>query len=180
MLVRELRWSDFDNLREGYYRLYDERAAGEPIGITLFGTRPTYADEVAWFSRLYQGVLAGESVCRVAEVDGHAVGNCVVERLGATPDFETAHVGNLGILVHAPYRGQGVGTALLKETLDACRGTFELVRLSVFSVNVRAIELYRRFGFVPYGRQPAAIRRGDRYFDEDLMILDLRGPSAKH
>jgi ribosomal protein S18 acetylase RimI-like enzyme len=177
--VREIRWNDLTDLTESYYRLYDERAAGVPIGITLFARPPGYDEEVAWFAGVYRRALAGDLVVRVAEVDGHVVGNCMVGRVGPSAASEAGHVGELGILVHRDYRGRGIGGALLRATLDACRGTFEIVRLSVFSINTGAAALYRRFGFVPVGRIPAAVRRGSQYFDEDVMVLDLRAPAAK-
>ncbi len=180
MLVREVKWTDFDDLVDSYYRLYDERAAGNvELGIPLFPQRPDRATEIDWFSGLYKKILSGDTVGRVAEADGRAVGACFVSRSIPSAGHETGHVGVLGILVREEYRGQGAGTALLEATIDACRGVFDLVKLTVFSVNTRAEALYRRFGFVRVGHVPAAIRRGDRYLDEEVMVLDLR-PGPKH
>ncbi len=176
--VRDLRWTDFDDLRENYYRLYDERERGEFHGITLFRERPTHASESAWFSDLFRRVLAGDAIVVVADVDGRAVGSCTVTRAGLAPDAENGHVGTLGILVTRTHRGRGVGTALLTEALARSRGKFEVVRLSVFSSNERAKDLYRRFGFRPSGAIPRAIRRGDEYYDEELMTLLLDGPAV--
>jgi len=176
MIVRSVRWSDFDHTREIYYGLYDERDRGEPIGITLFENRPSLADEVDWFARQYHRVLAGDAVMSVAEVDGRVVGNCVIGRSGPNASSEMGHVGVLGILVDPAFRGKGVGSALLRHALDACRGKFEVVRLSVFSVNEKAQKLYRRFGFEVCGHVPRAVRRGTTYFDEEEMVLLLDRP----
>ncbi len=172
--VRGLAWSDFDDLVETYYHLYEERDSGRPIGITLFAARPSRADEVDWFARLYGGVLAGSTVASVAEADGRAVGICTIAPVGGGPTSETGHVGELGLLVREGNRGQGVGAALLEHALRAARDRFELVRLSVFANNARAIRLYERFGFGTVGRLPGAVRRGSEYFDELLMVRDLR------
>ncbi len=170
--VREVVWTDFDELREIYYHLYEERDRGDPIGITLYSEeRPSLADEVLWFAGGYRKVLMGEAVWSVAERDGHAVGSCEIHRLGATATSEQAHVGVLGILVHADHRGTGVGSALLRHALTAAREKFEVVRLSVFSVNEGARRLYERFGFRPSGHGPRAVKRGGTYFDEEEMIL---------
>jgi len=173
MNVREVRWGDFDDLREMYYRLYDERDRGELIGITLFGERPSLADEVEWFSRTYRRVLAGDAVVSVAELEGHAVGNCAVQREAPNASSESGHIGVLGILVDAPHRGKVVGSALLRHALDGCRGKFEVVKLSVFSNNERAQRLYGRFGFVRNGHHPREVRRGATYYDEEEMVLLL-------
>jgi RimJ/RimL family protein N-acetyltransferase len=173
MLVRDVRWSDFDDLREMYYRLYDERERGAFVGITLFESRPSLPDEVAWFTRAYSRMLSGDLVMTVAEVDGRAVGHCSIGREGPLPTAENGHVGVLGILVDERYRGRGVGTALLDHSLQRAREKFDLVRLAVFSENDGARRLYARFGFVVCGRFPRMIRRGERYYDSEEMVLDF-------
>jgi RimJ/RimL family protein N-acetyltransferase len=176
--VRELRWSDFDPIRETYWLLFEEREEQPDIGITLFETRPSYADEVAWFASLYRRVLAGDAIVGVAVRGESYLGHCTVGRVGPTADSEAAHVGELGILVHRDHRGEGAGRALLANVLARCVGHFEVVRLSVFSTNVRARRLYQEFGFVPVGTVPRAIRRGSTYFDEELMVKKLDRPPA--
>ena len=173
MVVRGVRWDDFDDLREIYYRLYDEREQGEPIGITLHTERPSLSDEVEWFGRAYRGVLSGDEVISVADVSGHVVGSCHIRRLGPTSTSESGHVAVLGIVVDAPYRGRGIGEALMRNALERCRGKFEVIRLTVFSINERAQRLYRRIGFVPCGHHPRAVLRGGQYFDEEEMVLLL-------
>ena len=171
--LRDLEWTDFDALVENYYRCYDERAAGYPIGITLFAQKPSREAEAAWFSNLYRRVLEGATVGVVAEVDGRAGGSCFVDRRAPGPDSEMSHVGELGILVHQDYRGRGMGTALMQEALRRCRGRFEIVRLAVFANNEGAKKLYRSLGFELCGRLPRGVKRGDRYFDEEWMMLAL-------
>lgn len=178
VVTRELRWTDFDPLREMYYLLYDERDTNPLIGIHLFAERPGYADEVRWFSGLYLRALSGDAVVRVAELDGQVVGSCVVGRDGPTPTAEIGHTGTLGILVHRDFRGRGAGRALMLAALEGCHGKFEFVQLSVNVENPRARKLYEELGFIAFGRRPAATRRGERYLDPDPMQLDLR-PAAK-
>jgi RimJ/RimL family protein N-acetyltransferase len=173
MIVRDLAWKDFEPLTEVYYHLYDERAAGEPIGIHLFAEKPSLADEVEWFANLFRKSLAREWFTSIAEEEGRAVGNCTIQPASVRADSELAHVGVLGILVDHRLRGKGAGTMLLHRTLTMAKGRFPVVRLSVFADNLRAQALYRRIGFVPYGRLPRAIRRGDGYIDEVFMYLDL-------
>jgi len=176
LVIRPVRWGDFDDLRESYFHLYDERAAGEPIGITLFADRPTLADEVAWFEGHFRRALAGEEIFLVAELDGHAVGSCTIGGLGPGLGSEVSHVGELGILVHYDHRGKGVGTALLERSLHEARSKYEVLFLSVFSINEGAQRLYRRFGFSVCGHLPRHVKRGDRYFDEERMVLDFSNP----
>jgi ribosomal protein S18 acetylase RimI-like enzyme len=83
------------------------------------------------------------------------------------------HRGYTGIAVRKEFRGHGVGTILMKETLDTCRGKFDIVHLGVFSVNKGAIRLYERLGFRRYGSFPGAVKSGDRHLDTEQMYLRL-------
>jgi RimJ/RimL family protein N-acetyltransferase len=176
--TRELRWSDFEPFRDTFYLLFDERESNPEIGITLFDRPPSLEDEVAWFSNLFRRAASGESIVVVGEHDGAVVGHCTVTRVGVAVNSENAHIGELGILVHRDHRGCGVGEALLREALRQSRAQFELVRLSVFSVNTRARRLYERHGFRYVGTRPGQVKRGSAYYDEDLMVLDLRASAA--
>jgi ribosomal protein S18 acetylase RimI-like enzyme len=171
--TRELRWTDMDELVAAYFLLYEERAAGAPVGITLLHERPTREAEIAWFVELYRRVLEGTTLARIAEVDGHAVGSCTVAPAGAGTDSEGGHVGVLGLLIHRDHRNRGLGRTLLTDMIDRCRAKFEVIRLSVFSDNAPAIHLYERQGFRRCGHLPRAVRRGSAYFDVDEMVLVL-------
>jgi RimJ/RimL family protein N-acetyltransferase len=177
VLVRPLLWGDFDDLTNVYYRVYDERAEGQPIGLTLFETRPSRTDEVRWFEGLYRHSIEGSAVTVVAEVDGHVVGSCTIGGGGHSGASEQAHVGELGILVDRDHRGRGVGSALLQRALSDARTKFEVVYLSVFSVNEGARRLYERFGFRVCGHLPRVVKRAGKYFDEERMVLDFASSS---
>ena len=170
IVVRPYRPSDMEDLRRVYLSLYDERDSGEFIGMILFSRRPSLEDDRAWFERAYEKMQARQLIFLVAEVAGHAVGNCQVERVGPSEASEDAHVGDLGILVGKEMRGKGVGTALLERALAEASSVFEVVYLSVFSENTGAQRLYERFGFEVCGRQPRMVKRGGRYFDEVRMV----------
>ena len=72
-------------------------------------------------------------------------------------------------------RGQGIGKALMLEAIDRVRALAGLdhVLLGVVESQTIARRLYAALGFVVYGREPRAVRVGDRYLDEELMILSL-------
>jgi len=178
LVLRPLRWGDFDDLTNIYYRLYDERSEGYPIGLTLFETRPSHADEVRWFQGLFAASVDGGAIVIVAEVEGRVVGSCTIRAGAHGGASEQSHVGELGILVDRDHRGKGVGSALLERALSDARSKFELVYLSVFSVNEGARRLYERFGFAECGHLPKMVKRAGRYFDEERMVLDLASVPA--
>lgn len=171
--IRELRWTDSEDLIATYLHLYEERTTNAAIGITLFEEPPSQAAELGWFADLFRKNLEGTAVTRVAESDGQAVGSCTVGPFGAGKNSESSHVGVLGILIQEGHRGRGVGRQLMTDVLERCRGRFEIIRLAVFSTNAPAIHLYEQLGFRRCGHIPREVRRGNAYFDAEEMVLVL-------
>jgi RimJ/RimL family protein N-acetyltransferase len=70
--------------------------------------------------------------------------------------------GDIGMMVAAPWRGRGVGTALVAAAIAwaRARGLHKLA-LSVFPHNHAAIALYRKSGFVEEGRLVRHVRRAN-------------------
>jgi len=171
VLVRDLEPSDFTGVVEYYYHFYEEVEEDPSFGIVLFHNKPSLSDELQWFSGTYRDAVEGPVVVTVAEIDSHLVGLCKVS--GERPGSDVSHRAQLGVSVSRDYRGRGVGTALLEETLRKCRGKFEIIELSVLTTNHVARKLYAKFGFKNYGTRPRSIKRGDAYIDEELLRLDL-------
>lgn len=167
MTVRELRWGDFPGWVDLYYDRYEEVKTNPELGVFLQPVRPTVGDEAALFGEVYRKTLAGTDIARVAEEDGRLVGLCTIH--GHDRHVEDRHVGVLGIAVRREFRRRGVGHALVGAAVEASRGRFEVLQLSVIDANTGAQRLYERHGFEPCGRYPRAFKRGERYFDEILM-----------
>lgn len=72
-------------------------------------------------------------------------------------------------------RGYGIGQALMQELIVQAKqlGGVEQLKLDVVTTNLAAYRLYRSFGFRVYGTAPRALKLGEQYWDEDLMVLDL-------
>jgi len=69
-------------------------------------------------------------------------------------------VGELAMAVARPWRGRGVGSALLAAAIDKAREEgLHKIALEVFPHNAAAIALYRKFGFVEEGRLVKHYRR---------------------
>lgn len=65
---------------------------------------------------------------------------------------ECAHRGTSGMGVVACHRGQGIGAGLLEACLaHAPRSGMSKVELTVYTRNIAAIALYRKFGFTEIG-----------------------------
>lgn len=171
LAIRDLRPSDFTDIVSYYYRFYEERTENPSFGITLYHEKPSLSDELNWFSGLYKKMADGDAIAMVAEIDSHVVGLCEVS--GLIPGSDVSHRADLGISVSKDHRGKGVGTALMQETLRRCKGKFELIELSVLTTNQVAKRPYERFGFETFGVRRHSVKRGDRYFDEELMLLEI-------
>jgi RimJ/RimL family protein N-acetyltransferase len=171
LIVREVQPTYLEDLFECYNSYYEELKENAALGLPASAGKPTMSGELEWFSSLSKKIAEGNTIAIVAEVGSHVVGMCEVSR--ALPSPEVAHRGNLGLAIRKEHREKGVGTALLKFTLDKCKGKFEIVELSVFSSNDAAKRLYSKFGFKAIGVRPRSIKRGDGYIDEDIMILTL-------
>lgn len=101
----------------------------------------------------------------VAELDGELVACAGLHPPG--PLLRRRHVAGLGIGVARAAQGRGVGKALMAALCDwADRwGHITRIELSVFTDNVRAIALYRQFGFRVEGTHRAFALRDGAYAD---------------
>ena len=81
----------------------------------------------------------------------------------------------ISMYVAPEQRGHGIGKALVAEAIAQARtiAGLEQLLLAVVTTNTAARRLYRSLGFEVYGTQPRALKEGDQYWDEELMILRL-------
>jgi RimJ/RimL family protein N-acetyltransferase len=99
--------------------------------------------------------------------DGEVVGWCDVTPLDRPTQ---AHRGVLGIGLLPQFRGQGIGTKLLRSALAAARAFgLHRVELTVREHNTGAIELYKKEGFTLEGVQRDAVLVDGAY--EDLVCM---------
>jgi ribosomal protein S18 acetylase RimI-like enzyme len=78
-----------------------------------------------------------------------------------------------GVYVSEDCRGKGIGRALLGELIGLVQllPGMEQVALAVSSQNAGAKGLYESLGFEVYGCEKRALKVGDEYVDEELMVL---------
>jgi putative acetyltransferase len=108
----------------------------------------------------------------VAENERGIVGRLSVAR---DPHPASRHVADLGLMVAADARRQGVGWALLEQAVEWARaGGVTKLELHVFPHNEPAIRLYEKFGFVKEGYRHDQYRRGRDFVDAILMAYPVR------
>ena len=89
---------------------------------------------------------------------------------------KTAHNGTIwGVYVSKEQRKKGLGRALLAEILHQVASSpgIEQILLRVGSANSAAKRLYESLGFQTCGSEPRALKMGNRYVDEETMMLQL-------
>jgi len=83
-----------------------------------------------------------------------------------------AHGGVLGVGVLPKHRGPGIGTALIRATVERARAVgLTRVELAVREDNARAIALYETLGFIHEGVKRNAVRLDGKY--ENLVCMGL-------
>jgi RimJ/RimL family protein N-acetyltransferase len=105
----------------------------------------------------------------VVEVEGRIVGNI---------DFHiarrrrVAHWGEFGMSVVPGWRSRGVGDALLGGLVAWATSVPEIEKivLRVRADNPRAMALYKKHGFVEYGRSKDSVRLSDGVYIDDVMM----------
>lgn len=108
-MIRELRWTDMENLTDSCFSFYSEVEAQNPdIGVVMYSQRPSYESEVGWFTNLYRDTMCGNAIAFFAEEGGRAVGICDIRR--ECPGSELSHKGALGIVIRKGY-GEAKGSA---------------------------------------------------------------------
>ena len=109
-------------------------------------------------------------------VIGAFVGSDLVGMVGFYRELrlKRRHTGGIwGMFVVPSSRGQGVAAALLQDALTRAKALPGLrrVHLSVTAGEPAARRLYVSAGFRSYGTEAEALMVGDRYIDEEHMIL---------
>lgn len=108
----------------------------------------------------------------VALAEGEIVGAAVL----STPERERLrHRGEISISVRRDVWGQHIGTRLMERLLAFAREVpgLEMLSLEVRSDNVRAIALYRKFGFEKTGTFRGFMKIGGREVACDTMVCRL-------
>jgi ribosomal protein S18 acetylase RimI-like enzyme len=104
---------------------------------------------------------------------GKLVGSAGLRREQGAKDRHKAMIG--AVYVAPELRARGVARALLTEVIARAQAApgLEQLRLAVTTHNAAARSLYAALGFETYGVERHALKLGDRYVDEELMVLWL-------
>lgn len=109
----------------------------------------------------------------VALVDGQTVGTAGIEAVGTK--YKVCHRAEFGIAIEKAYWGLGLGKAMTEACIVCAKQAgYTQLELTVVAENESAIALYRKCGFVEYGRNPRGFHSHTSGYQELVyMRLEL-------
>jgi len=144
MLVRQMEWIETD-LRQILQ-----------IETSAFNSYDAYGREDfrRWFRR-------NPDLCLVAEIEGRIAGYGIARILA-----DKAEVASLAI--HPDFRRQGVGSALLGETIRRAQTYgIQQIELEVRKTNLDGFQFWKKMGFRPVGELP-------RFYEDGEDAIQMR------
>lgn len=156
ILIRPLEPQDFEDL---WRILKPSFRAGDTYTID---PKVTQSDALHYWTESDKTIF-------LAEVSGVPLGTYYIRtNQGGNGD----HICNCGFVTYPQARGQGIATAMLEHALEKAReiGFFAMQFNFVVETNIRAIEIWLRFGFEIIGRLPKAFRH-PQYGSTDALIM---------
>jgi len=139
----------------------------------LLNKKLSLKEERKWLEEMLENVKIHRKVFLVAECNNKIVGTTGIELNRGKKN----HVGEFGITIRKDYRGIGLGKYLMGEILKLAKKELKpkpkIIRLSVFSTNKPAINLYKKYGFKKVGTIPKQVQCKGKLTSEVIMLLDI-------
>jgi L-amino acid N-acyltransferase YncA len=163
MVVRKLTEGDL----EAFWTLRLQALTDNP---EAFGS--TYEETLARGKEsILQRLRQGDGMFYLGAFEETLIGMVGFRREEGTKDRHKGLVVSMYVLPER--RGHGTGKALMQELIAQAQqlAGLEQLHLAVVTKNRAACRLYRSLGFEVYGTTPRALKLGEQYWDEDLMVL---------
>ena len=103
----------------------------------------------------------------VAKVDSKLVGAASMSVFKG----KQAHVAQFAIYIAKGFRNRGLGTILINELIDVARKSgVEVIQISAFSTNKRAVHVYQKCGFKRCGKLTRDVKFTDGTYADRIMM----------
>jgi ribosomal protein S18 acetylase RimI-like enzyme len=166
--IRYPEISDLDEMLSYINELSDEKTF-----VRYQGEHETLESETSYLKSRLEAIKNKKAVHLLVFYKDKLIAASDVHMLDKTEK----HVGVFGITVAKDFRGEGLGKLLmeliLKEAENEILG-LKIVTLEVYSSNLIARKLYKKLGFIEYGRLPNGIIRGGKLEDAVLMHKNIK------
>jgi len=152
----------------GELRNYINSFVGEKAFL-LADRKYSLKEEKEWKTNTLKAMRKGGHCHLIARVDGEIAGTTDAKR----GKFKEKNNVSLGIAIAKPYRGIGLGEALLGENIRIAKRRWKPrnVFLSVLAPNRPARSLYRKLGFREFAIFPKWLLHEGRYIDQVFLKL---------
>lgn len=148
------------------------KISAERTFLSVQGEVYTIEKETEWLSGVIKDMADGKYVYIMALDGDKIVGSTDIKMRSGIK----AHLGVFGIVVDPEYRGDGIGELLMRTVIDEAKKNLKGLRiiiLDVFSINEKAVKLYKKVGFTKYGELPGGLQRMGEFSDEISMYLKV-------
>ena len=131
----------------------------------------SFEEEKSFLSKKEESAAEVQLCALVGDV---IVGLASVSTIGAREKIR--HRAELGVSIEKDYWSLGIGSALTAASIEcAISAGYQQLELEVVLDNKNAIALYKKMGFIEYGRNPRGfVSRKSEYQELILMRLELR------
>ena len=178
-----MKYNKIINLKNGKEALLrnGEFADGEAVFVNFNETHAetdyllSYPDENSFDAQqeaefLKEKTESPNEIEIVAVVDGVVAGTAGIEAVGAK--YKLKHRAELGIAILKEYWGLGIGKALMEACIECAKDAgYTQLELNVVAENERAVSLYKKMGFVEYGRNPRGFNSRISGYQEVVYML---------
>jgi RimJ/RimL family protein N-acetyltransferase len=149
---------------------YINKISLEKTFILMQGVQKTLRDEIKWIQNFLK--TPNKTVIILAFVDKKLVGVSDI----SLKDEAKKHIGSFGITITKKFRGQGIGEKLMdlviSESIKNIKD-LKIIELEVFGQNKTAQNLYRKLGFIEYGKLPKSLKRRGQFDDAIYMYKKI-------
>ena len=171
IIIRKLSKKDLRNVKN--FQDYINSLIEEEVMIS-FKKKKTLKEEKEWLKSKLKAIKKKKETILITEDGEKIIGISHIELRRDRQD----HVGEFGISIRKEHRGFGFGKKLMAEILKLAKKELKpkpkIIRLSVFSTNKIAQNLYKKFGFKKVAQIPKQIQYKGKLIDEIIMLLYLR------
>jgi RimJ/RimL family protein N-acetyltransferase len=144
----------------------------EKTYVSLQGEEITLEEETKSLQEILQNIKEEKAVFLLAFIDSKLVGMTDINMMKRVFN----HTGAMGISIAKDYRGGGIGNIFLEVLLNETKvklPKIKLIALEVFSNNIPAINMYKKYGFIEYGTLPRGVQYNNGLVDLIYMYKEL-------
>lgn len=168
--IRQLSKKDLRNVKQ--FRDFINSFVEENAQI-MMNEKVSLKEEAKWLKEKIENIKRRKVVFLIAEHNSIITGTIGID----LSIWRQSHIGNLGITIKKAYRGMGLGNYLMREIIKLARKELKhkpkIIRLSVFSTNKSALNLYKKYRFKKVAIIPKQIEFNGKLVDEIIMLLYL-------